>query len=53
MVKFKVSYVTTLPKEGNAPRVSISGKTPHKYQVEFHEKNYGLISTLLLHLFKL
>lgn len=34
---FKVSYVTTLPKEGNAPRVTITGKDIQKYFVEFRE----------------
>jgi autotransporter strand-loop-strand O-heptosyltransferase len=34
---FKVSYVTTLPKEGNAPRVTITGNMPHTYIVSFHE----------------
>lgn len=35
---FKVSYVTTLPKEGNAPRIIISGDQPHKYKVSFFER---------------
>lgn len=34
---FKVSYVTTLPKEGNAPRVTITGKEDEAFQVNFHE----------------
>ncbi len=34
---FKVSYVTTLPKEGNAPRVTITGTDPHKYFVTFKD----------------
>ena len=34
---FKVSYVTTLPKEGNAPRVTITGDKPHTYKVFFYE----------------
>jgi autotransporter strand-loop-strand O-heptosyltransferase len=42
---FKVSYVTTLPKEGNAPRVTISGDIPHIYNVYFYEYNVGLISS--------
>jgi len=42
---FKVSYVTTLPKEGNAPRVTISGDIPHTYNVYFYENNVGIIST--------
>jgi autotransporter strand-loop-strand O-heptosyltransferase len=42
---FKVSYVTTLPKEGNAPRVSIIGDIPKKYNVFFYEFNKGLVSS--------
>lgn len=34
---FKVSYVTTLPKEGNSPRVTITGNITHKYRVTFSE----------------
>lgn len=34
---FKVSYVTTLPKEGNAPRVTITGKGDDEFRVNFHE----------------
>lgn len=34
---FKVSYVTTLPKEGNAPRVTITGRDIQIYRVTFHE----------------
>lgn len=34
---FKVSYVTTLPKEGNAPRVTITGNDIQTYKVSFHE----------------
>jgi autotransporter strand-loop-strand O-heptosyltransferase len=34
---FKVSYITTLPLEGNAPRVTITGNMPQKYMVEFYE----------------
>ena len=34
---FKVSYVTTLPKEGNAPRVTITGDDIQTYRVSFHE----------------
>jgi len=34
---FNVSYVTTLPKEGNAPRVTITGKEDEVFRVEFHE----------------
>lgn len=32
---FKVSYVTTLPKEGNAPRVTITGNEDKTYKVFF------------------
>jgi autotransporter strand-loop-strand O-heptosyltransferase len=45
MNQFKISYVTTLPKEGNAPRVSITGTIPQKYLVKFYELNNGLISS--------
>lgn len=34
---FKVSYVTTLPKEGNSPRVTITGSIPSIYNVTFNE----------------
>jgi len=34
---FKVSYVTTHPKEGNAPRVTITGSEEHTYKVFFKE----------------
>lgn len=34
---FKVSYVTTLPREGNSPRVTITGTIPQTYKVEFNE----------------
>lgn len=34
---FKVSYVTTLPLLGNAPRVSIIGNIQQKYRVVFSE----------------
>ncbi len=45
---FKVSYVTTLPKEGNAPRVMITGMIPHRYHVSFHEfvsDGFNLVSS--------
>lgn len=45
MNSFKVNYVTTLPKEGNAPSVTISGDIQKKYKVEFHEFGVGLISS--------
>ena len=38
---FMVSYITTLPKEGNAPRVTISGSEPHRYHVSFYQCNGG------------
>lgn len=45
---FKVSYVTTLPKEGNAPRVTITGNLPHKYFVRFLEMSEdGIDATLI------
>jgi autotransporter strand-loop-strand O-heptosyltransferase len=44
MNSFKVSYVTTLPKIGNAPRVKITGDIPHKYKVVFREYGKGIIS---------
>jgi autotransporter strand-loop-strand O-heptosyltransferase len=34
---FKVSYQTSLPKEGNAPRVTITGREPQTYRVRFSE----------------
>lgn len=34
---FSVSYTTTLPKEGNAPRVTITGTEQHTYRVDFCE----------------
>lgn len=34
---FTVSYITTLPKEGNAPRVTIRGTDIQTYRVTFHE----------------
>ena len=37
MNSFKVSYATTLPKKGNAPRVTITGNEPHTYRVTFSE----------------
>ena len=45
MNRFKVSYVTTLPKEGNAPRVTIIGDEIKKYKVSFYELNRGLVSS--------
>lgn len=45
MNKFRVDYVTTLPKEGNAPRVTITGDEPMTYNVYFYEYNKGLISS--------
>ena len=34
---FEISYVTTLPKDGNAPRLTINGTTHKKYRVIFSE----------------
>jgi autotransporter strand-loop-strand O-heptosyltransferase len=45
MNHFKVSYVTTLPKEGNAPRVTIFGDELKKYKVCFYELNRGLVTS--------
>lgn len=45
MNRFKVSYVTTLPKEGNAPRVTIIGDDIKKYKVSFYELNRGLVTS--------
>ncbi len=45
MNSFKVNYVTTLPKEGNAPSVTITGDIQQTYRVEFHECALGPIST--------
>lgn len=38
MNEFKVNYVTTLPKLGNAPRVEIKGTDKQKYKIFFYEK---------------
>ena len=35
---FKVSYMTTLPKEGNAPRITITGGEPHTYKVYVYKQ---------------
>lgn len=43
MNRFEVSYVTTLPKEGNVPRLTIIGDEIKKYKVFFYERNVGLI----------
>jgi len=45
MNEFKVSYVTTLPKDGNAPRVTISGPIPAKYKVMFFDYGVGMVSS--------
>ena len=37
MNSFNVSYVTTLPKEGNAPRVTITGDNQKVFRVTFSE----------------
>lgn len=39
MNKFQVSYVSTKPKEGNSPRVKITGDKHEEYKIYFHEKN--------------
>lgn len=44
--KILVSYVTTLPKVGNAPSVSIMGNNPENYFVKFYERKKGLINLL-------
>lgn len=44
---FKVSYVTTLPKIGNAPSVTIKGSDIKNYRVEFNEQlNDGSLKLL-------
>jgi autotransporter strand-loop-strand O-heptosyltransferase len=43
MTRFEVSYVTTLPKEGNAPIVKITGTENKKYKVYFYEQNKELV----------
>jgi autotransporter strand-loop-strand O-heptosyltransferase len=45
MNSFKVSYVTTLPKEGNAPRLTITGDVQKTYKVAFYERGVGMISS--------
>lgn len=45
MNSFKVNYVTTLPKEGNAPRLTISGDIQKTYKVGFFERGVGLVSS--------
>lgn len=39
MDTFKVSYVTTLPKEGNVPKVVITGESQNNYKVNFYNGN--------------
>lgn len=41
MNTFKVSYISTLPKEGNAPRVLISGDESHTYTVNLYNNAIG------------
>jgi autotransporter strand-loop-strand O-heptosyltransferase len=36
---FNITYVTTLPKEGNAPRINISGNHQETYDVCLYDKN--------------
>jgi len=47
MNTFKVSYVTTLPKEGNAPSVSISGNENIRYFVKFYDVNNATTPILI------
>ena len=42
---FKISYVTTLPKVGNSPRVTISGDENKTYLVKFYEYGKELVSS--------
>lgn len=44
--KIKVSYVTTLPKIGNAPRVSILGNKEETYFIKFSEKKNNSLHLL-------
>lgn len=44
--KINVSYVTTLPKVGNAPRVSIIGNKNEEYDVKFYENLNGNLKIL-------
>jgi autotransporter strand-loop-strand O-heptosyltransferase len=45
MNTFEVSYVTTQPKIGNAPRVSIKGDVEETYRVDFKDVNGGILSS--------
>jgi autotransporter strand-loop-strand O-heptosyltransferase len=45
MNTFEVSYVTTQPKIGNAPRVFISGEVDETYKVDFKEVNGKILSS--------
>ena len=40
--KIEVSYVTTLPKEGNAPRISIIGTDIQTYSIEITNEESGI-----------
>jgi len=42
---FEVDYVTTLPKSGNAPSLTISGDENKTFLVGFYEYGVGLISS--------
>ena len=44
---FKVSYITTLPKEGNAPSITISGNNLETYFVRGYEISDNLTENLL------
>lgn len=45
MNTFEVSYVTTQPKQGNAPRVTIRGDVDEIYRVDFKEVNGDILSS--------
>jgi autotransporter strand-loop-strand O-heptosyltransferase len=44
MTKFLVDYVTRLPKDGDAPRVTITGDVKEKYKIYFYNGDYVLLS---------
>jgi hypothetical protein len=45
MNTFEVSYVTTQPKIGNAPRVTINGDIEELYRVDFKEIDGKILSS--------
>ena len=47
---FKVSFVTTLPKEANAPRVTITGNEDKTYKVKCFYLQGGLLLAMLIHI---